>query len=146
MNAALSCKDSPAVRKEFEKRMELRRASEDGDEFNPLVRDWCLGSEAFRAEWLAQISEKAGAGHCGEEIRKSADANAERLVLEELKKLGWGQEELRKRRKGDSAKLRIALRLRKETTMTLSWIAQPLEMGTKTQLSHPLYWQGREWE
>ena len=79
------------MRKEFEKRMELRRASEDGDEFKPPVRDWCLGCEAFRAEWLTQIIEKAGAGHFGKEIRESADANAERLVLEEFKKLGWGR-------------------------------------------------------
>ena len=137
-------KDSPAGREEFEKRMELRRAAEDGDEFKPLVRGWCLGSEAFRAELLSQVSEQSGAGHSGEEIRESAEAKAERLVLEELKKLRWGQEELGSRRKGDEEKVRIALRLRKETTMTLSWIAQRLEMGTKTHLSHLLYWQGRE--
>jgi len=136
-------KDSPAGREEFEKRMELRRAAEDGDEFKPLVRGWCLGSEAFRAELLSQVSEQSGAGHSGEEIRESAQAKAERLVLEELKKLRWGQEELGSRRKGDEEKVRIALRLRKETTMTLSWIAQRLEMGTKTHLSHLLYWQGR---
>ena len=136
-------KDSPAGREEFEKRMEKRRAAEDGDEFKPLVRGWCLGSEAFRAELLAQVSEKGGAEHFGQEIRESAEAKAERLVLEEFKKLGWGREELSQRRKGDAQKLRIALRLRKETTMTLSWIAQRLEMGTKTHLSHLLYWQGR---
>jgi len=136
-------KDSPAGREEFEKRMELRRAAEDGDEFKPLVRGWCLGSEAFRAELLSQVSEQSGAEHSGEEIRESAQAKAERLVLEELKKLRWGQEELGSRRKGDEEKVRIALRLRKETTMTLSWIAQRLEMGTKTHLSHLLYWQGR---
>ena len=28
----------------------------------------------------------------------------------------------------------------KESTMTLSWIAEKLRMGTKTQLSHLLYW------
>jgi len=137
-------KDSPAGREEFEKRMELRRAAEDGEEFKPLVRGWCLGSEAFRAELLAQVSEKAGAEHFGQEIRESAEAKAERMVLEELKKLGWRREELGKRRKGDAEKVRIALRLRKETTMTSAWIAQRLEMGTKTHLSHLLYWQGRE--
>ena len=137
-------KDSPAGREEFEKRMELRRAAEDGDEFKPLVRGWCLGSEAFRAELLSQVSEQSGAEHSGEEIRESAQAKAERLVLEELKKLRWGQEELGSRRKGDEEKVRIALRLRKETTMTLSWIAHRLHMGNKTHLSHLLYWQSRE--
>jgi hypothetical protein len=37
----------------------------------------------------------------------------------------------------------MALRLREETTMTLAWIARRLERGTKTHLSHLLYWQGR---
>ncbi len=137
-------KDSPAGREEFEKRVELRRAAEDGEEFKPLVRGWCLGGEAFRAELLAQVSEKVGAEHFGEEVRESAEAKAERMVLEELKKLGWRREELGKRRKGGAEKVRIALRLRKETTMTAAWIAQRLEMGTKTHLSHLLYWQGRE--
>jgi hypothetical protein len=33
------------------------------------------------------------------------------------------------RRKGDREKVRIARRLRKETTMTLEWIAGRLNMG-----------------
>ena len=40
-------------------------------------------------------------------------------------------------------KLKIALRLRKETTMTLGWIAEKLLMGTKTHVSHLLYWQAK---
>ncbi len=40
-------------------------------------------------------------------------------------------------------KLKIALRLRQQTTMTLAWIAQRLQMGTKTHLSHLLYWDER---
>ena len=35
---------------------------------------------------------------------------------------GWRQEELKNRRKGDKNKVRIAVRLRQETTMTLKWI------------------------
>jgi hypothetical protein len=37
--------------------------------------------------------------------------------------------------------LQIALRLCWETTMTLTWIAQRLHMGTKTHLSHLLHWR-----
>ena len=40
-------------------------------------------------------------------------------------------------------KLRIARRLREETTMTLAWIARRLRMGSKTHLAHLLYWQQR---
>src|SRR5437762_1813592 len=60
-------KDSPAGRQEFEKRMEIRRAAEDGQEFKLVQRGWCLGSEAFRKELLAQMSQKAGLEHFGEE-------------------------------------------------------------------------------
>jgi hypothetical protein len=40
--------------------------------------------------------------------------------------------------------VRIGLRLRRESRMTLGWMTQRLLMGTKTYLSHRLYGQGRE--
>jgi REP element-mobilizing transposase RayT len=136
-------KDSAAGREEFEKRMELRRAAEDGQEFKQIVRGWCLGSEAFRKELLAQMTQKRGAEHFGEEIRESAQDKALRIIDEELKRRRWKQGGLEQRRKGDAQKLKIALRLRRETTMTLAWIAERLRMGTKTHLSHLIYWHGR---
>jgi len=36
------------------------------------------------------------------------------------------------------------LRLHRETTMTLSRIAERLQMGTNTHLAHLLHWQGRK--
>jgi hypothetical protein len=136
-------KDSAAGREEFEKRMELRRAAEDGQEFKKIVRGWCLGSEAFRKELLAQMTQKRGAEHFGEEIRESAQDKALRIIDEELRRRRWKQGDLEQRRKGDAQKLKIALRLRRETTMTLAWIAERLRMGTKTHLSHLIYWHGR---
>jgi hypothetical protein len=136
-------KDSAAGREQFERRMELRRAAEDGPEFKPILRGWLLGSEAFRKQLLAQMSERRGAEHYGAEIRESAEAKAERITVTELKKLGWEEEELSRRLKSDPQKVKMALHLRRETTMTLSWIAQRLRMGTKTHLSHLLYWHGR---
>jgi len=85
------------------------------------------------------MSEKAGAGHYGEEIAESAEEKAQRLVGQELKKLGWGESELARRRKGDGKKIKMALRLRRETTMTMAWIAQRLQMGTRAHLTHLLY-------
>jgi len=128
---------------EFETRMELRRRTQDSQDVKDIVRGWCVGSEAFRKELLAQMSEKAGAENFGPEIRESVEAKAERIIVEELKRTGWSEPDLLKRRKGDPKKLKIALRLRKETTMTLSWIANRLHMGTKTHLSHLLYWRKR---
>ena len=134
-------KDSPAGREQFERRMELRRAAEDGEEFRALQRGWCLGGEEFRKELLAQMS--AGPEHYGQEIREAGEEKARRVIEGELRKLGWRSGDLEARRKGDPEKVRLALRLRGETTMTLGWIAQALQMGTKTYLSHLLYWQGR---
>ena len=53
-------KDSAAGRTELEKRMELRRAAEGGQEFKPLVRGWCLGSEAFPKELLTDERARRG--------------------------------------------------------------------------------------
>jgi len=82
-------KDSPAGRAEFERRMELRRSTEDGKAFKPIVRGWALGSEEFRKELLAQMSERRGAEHYGAEIRESALEKAERITLQELRRLRW---------------------------------------------------------
>ena len=136
-------KDSRAGRKQFERRMEERRASENGQDYQGVRRGWCLGDVAFRKELLAQMAEKAGPHHYGEELRESAQEKAERLVGEELKKRKWKEEELGRRRKGDAAKVAIARRLRRETTMTLGWIAQRLRMGARTHLAHLLYWSER---
>ena len=84
-----------------------------------------------------------GAEHYGEERAESAEAKAERIVMQELERLKWSASDLEEQRKGDERKLRIARRLREETTMTLTWIAERLRMGTKTHLAHLLYWQQR---
>ena len=90
------------------------------------------------------MSEKAGPEHYGEEIEESAEEKAQRLVGQALKKLGWKESDLTRLRKGEPKKVKIALRLRQETTMTLAWIAQRLHMGTKTHLAHLLYWHNRK--
>jgi len=100
------------------------------------------GSEAFRKELLAQMSQQAGAEHYGRNPRigpgKGRTDNCRRL-----KTNGLGRIDLERHRKGAPQKLKIALRLRQQTTMTLAWIAQRLQMGTKTHLSHLLYWDER---
>ena len=63
---------------------------------------------------------------------------ADRVVREELERLGWSEGELRRRPKGDAGRVMIARRVRLETTMTLAWIANRLGMGTWTQVSNLL--------
>jgi hypothetical protein len=71
--------------------------------------------------------------------RESAESKAERIIQEELKRLKWQQKELGQRAKSDSAKLAIAARLRRETTLTLPWIAARLHAGTWKSLNAKLH-------
>jgi len=93
---------------------------------------------------LAQMEEKMGQEHYGAERDETAVAKAERIVEEEMKRLGWRKADLVRHAKGHARKVRIASRLRSETTMTLQWIAERLNMGTKTHLAHLLYWKQRQ--
>jgi hypothetical protein len=101
-------------------------------------RGWCLGSEDFRKELLAAAVERVGASHYGSERQESGEQKAERTVMEEMKGLGWEKGDLQRRRKGDKGKVAMARRLRKETTMSLKWIAQRLQMGSWTYVSNLL--------
>ena len=126
-------KDSQAGREQFAGQMETRRRAEGLGEYEP--NGCCLGCEEFRQELLARVSERAGPKHAGEEIRQSALAKGERLLREELAALQWTQRDLQGRRKGDPQKVRVAARLRRETTMTLEWIANHLCMGAPTHVA-----------
>ena len=55
------------------------------------------------------------------------------------KRWRWGEAELKRRPKGDAAKVALAARLRAETTMTVGWIAERLGMGSRGYLNHLLY-------
>ena len=131
--------DSPAGRQRLEQALEERCGAEEGEEFKPIRRGWCLGEEKFREELLTQMSERMGAEHYGEERAETAEALAELIIAEELKRGRWQEADLKTRPKGDSVKVALAARLRAETTMTVGWIAERLAMGTRGYLNHLLY-------
>jgi REP element-mobilizing transposase RayT len=132
-------KDSPAGRQRLEQALEERRGAAEGEEFKAVRRGWCLGEETFRQELLAQMSERMGAEHYGEERTETAEAVAERIIAAELKRRRWNEADLKKRPKGDGEKVAVAARLRTETTMTVGWIAERLTMGTRGHLNQLLY-------
>jgi hypothetical protein len=123
--------DTPAARQQFERRMEARRL-EPGDEagLQPLRRGWLLGSEAFRQQMLEQAEGKVGDHHFGKLRLETAEAKAERIIAEELKRRAWAEADLAKRRKSDPEKLAIAVRLRRETILSVKVIARRLHLGT----------------
>jgi hypothetical protein len=71
----------------------------------------------------------------------SAQAKAEGIVAAELKRRRWREGDLKRRRKNDLDKLEVGARLRRETTMSLEWVAQQLGFGSWKYLSNLL---GRE--
>ena len=136
-------KDSAAGRRRFEERMEERRAEERTEQWKTIRRGWCLGEAQFRKELLEQVHEAAGANHYGEEIGQSAEQKALRIIATELAKLGWEESDLGRLRKGAPGKVRIARRLRRETTVSKRWIAHQLAMGSVSNVTFCLKASGK---
>lgn len=84
-----------------------------------------LFGHLFSGRYKALVVDATSPGY----FRKVCEYVHLNPVREELAKLGWKEADLTQRRKGDPGKVRIARQLRQETTMTLAWIAQRLQMG-----------------
>ncbi len=132
--------DTPAGRQEFEQQMEARRL-EPGEEeaLKVFRRGWYVGSEAFRQEQLARMEDKLGEHHAGELRRETAQAKGERIIGQELGRLGWTQNELATRRKNDPDKMAIAVRLRRETALSIKAIAGRVHLGTSNTANARLH-------
>ena len=57
-------------------------------DYRSIQRGWCLGNEEFRRELLAAAVERVGPNHYGSERRESGEQKAQRIVLEEMNRLG----------------------------------------------------------
>jgi putative transposase len=125
-------KDSAAGREQLEQHLEGRREQEDGEELKSIRRGWCLGGETFRQELLEQAHARAGENHHAQTRRETGEEKARRILQEELDKRGWTAKDLAARSKGDVRKVRLAQRLRRETSVTWKWISEQLHMGTWT--------------
>ena len=82
--------------------------------------------------------------HYATRVAASYQELAEGLVRLGSNQLGWSEDDLGTRRKGDRDKFKLAARLRAETTMTVKWIARRLQMGTWTHVNHLLYWHRQQ--
>ena len=84
----------------------------------------------FRRQMLTQMEGELGEGHAGALRREHGQERAERMIAEELKRLGWTEGDLMNQRKKAPGKLDLAARLRRETTLSLKWIAARVHLGT----------------
>lgn len=130
--------DTAAGRRHFEQVMEGRRFEADGESYKSIRRGWCVGSTEFRKELLAQVSGRLGPNHFGQERRESAEQRAERIILETLTELRLTKEQFILLPACYGAKMQLVRRLRRETTMSLKWIACQLGMGSWKYLSNLL--------
>jgi len=132
--------DSSEGRARFEHWMERRRTEEaDPEVLKSLRRGWCLGGEGFRRELLLAMGRKLGEHHAGELHLASAQAKAEKILAEELQRLGWSKADLAGRRKSDPMKLEMAARLRRETTLSLKAISLRLHLGSSKAANRTLH-------
>jgi hypothetical protein len=66
---------------------------------------------------------------------ETAEALAERIIAEELKRGRWQEADLKPRPKEDAVKVALAARWRAETTMTVGWLTERLAMGPRGYLN-----------
>jgi hypothetical protein len=127
--------DSPKGRREFSRRMQQLCRTQEVIKPTSWLRGWKIGAEDF-ADWLAEkLARRGRRGERASERRDTDRALAERLVREGLTKIGWTENDLKRRNKGDPQKLKLARRLREETPMSRAWIATRLHTSSASYLS-----------
>jgi hypothetical protein len=84
---------------------------------------------------MLEVEGQVGQHHFGQLRLETAQAKAERIIGEELVRLGWQPAELASRRKHAPAKLDVAARLRRETALSVKQIATRLQLGTPKSAS-----------
>ncbi len=82
---------------------------------------------------------KPGEHHSGELHRASAEAKAERIIAEELRRQGWKEADIAGPAQDDPVKLELAARLRRETTLSTKAIAERVHFGSSKAVSRSLH-------
>ena len=127
-------RDNVAGRREFGDLMEARQRVEghaDEKLWSGIRRGWRFGAEDFLERLVeAGVAENANREiHEGDAVAETMEEKARCLIAEFLVKRKVELEELRVRRKGDPLKIELAAELRKQTAMSMGWIAKELNAG-----------------
>jgi putative transposase len=131
--------ESRRNRLEFARRMEAKCGEVSRPEDLELIRrGWHFGAEDFLARVIDRLSKAATEHHYAKERVETDQEKAERIVRVGLKRLRWGEEQLRLRRKSDPKKIALAKELRNRTSVSLKWIAERLQMGSWSHVSNLL--------
>ena len=128
-------RDNVAGRREFGDLMEARQRVEghaDEKLWSGIRRGWRFGAEDFLERLVeAGVAENANREiHEGDAVAETMEEKARCVIAEFLVKRKVELEELKVRRKGDPLKIELAAELRKQTAMSMGWIAKELNAGT----------------
>lgn len=134
----LGLDDDHRGRKAYAHHLETRRGANNDEAWSGIRRGWFFGDDRVKRDLLHQRSSLTRKNHTGQERRECTIEKARRIIDEALSHQRLTRTDLDHLRKGDPVKVAIARRLRKETTVTLSWIAAQLQMGTWTYVSNLL--------
>jgi len=130
--------DDADGRRTFEQNTEARRRNPHTQDWAPLRRGWCFGDRDFQNALLDRLTGDDGLIRHGAPPAELAARTGERIVSEELTRLGWAEADLAARPKAAPEKLDIAARLRRETVLSLRWIAARLQAGSHYTLRNAL--------
>jgi hypothetical protein len=78
------------------------------------------------------------------DLSRDEPGKSARSIAAELRRRRWTEDDLICRREGDPEKIRIAMRLRQQSAMSLKWIAERLRMGAWTDVSNLLVQQRKK--
>jgi len=132
-------RDNGNGRRQFREYMKTRCREENHSEealWSRIRRGWRFGAEDF-LERLLELGAAPNADpsiHGGGAVAETMEEKAKQLIGVYLKKRNIKLEKLRGKPKGDKMKTQLAEELRRQTTMTVAWIAQELNAGAPQTL------------
>lgn len=161
LNACGIPKDSPAGRKAYAAYMDLRHQSVAATEsksperleWERMERGWIHGSAVFRDRMLDCIKEQdpdaLKHAHDADQRKALGEEGASEALAACLALLEFTNEDLKRMKKADPHKLLIAGLLRYRFPVSVSWVAEVLDMGHYTTVSRSMHFfddPGEEWE
>ena len=141
--------DNSRGRREFFEIMTARCGQEGHAEeelWSGIRRGWRFGAEDFveRLAGMGQANKGNPASHLSDSLEETMEEKARGVIRAFLKKRGLGLQAFLKLKKGDPAKVRLAEDLRRNTTMTMAWIAKELNAGVPQTLWKALWASGKK--
>ncbi len=131
-------RDDARGRREFERRMEARRAEPEAEENGEIRRGWRFGAEDFLDQLADKMKPGVRGSHAADQVGESMRVKARRVLDEALSEAGLNDDDLMRMRKGAAFKIEVAARLRAETTLTLPEVAKLLHAGSWRSLANAL--------